>query len=432
MAPDLATATGTESVAFTPDQRVCELVFRNWVNRPATAADGSSSTITNAAVDGAPVTPRVEPGGAPGGAPGTLVTLPLPRCVEAGTTVRADLGFRIALGADSEERIGHSIPSRTAWMGTAMPLLAWVRGEGWVRDPAVRMSGETVVGEDFRLERAAGHRERRPGRRGHRNADRHVHTRPRPDDAHVHRGRRARRRRLRGRLRDHRGTQRGHPDPRRRPALRRPVHRQRSGPTSTCASSTKLQALLGPYPYPDLWATVSPTLSDGIEFPTHLQYGDVRERRPARRSSPTSSRTSGSTRWSATTSRANPWLDESFATYAQAVVSDQRDEYRLRDPTTPTCAAPIGAPMSFWDDPRRVQRRTPSASTTRAPPRSWPAGTGSAPSASTPPCAPTSRRTRTGSPQPSDVEAAFRDLPQVTRRAARARRVPYAHSAGHS
>lgn len=348
LAPDLASATGTESVRFTPDARICELVFRNWANRPATVADGTSSTITSAAVDGAPVTPRTEPGGAPPGAPGTLVTLPLPRCVEAGTTVRADLGFRIALGADSGERIGYSRESGTAWLATAVPLLAWVRGEGWVRDPAVRMSGETVVSEEFRLEAlrvtanadqsvagtgtATGTSSPAPGRTTH------AFTADAVRDVAVSAGAYAITEATSGSTRIH-------------------VAVPRSGVRSTgrdwadehVAELDKLQDLLGPYPYPDLWVTVTPTLSDGIEFPTHLQYGDV-----SRRTRPSLVAHELAHMWFyslvGNDQSRHPWLDESFATFAQAVVSGQRGEYRLRDRGDTDVRGPIGAPMSYWDD----------------------------------------------------------------------------------
>lgn len=347
MAPDLASATGTESVRFTPDERVCEMVFRNWPNRPATVGDGTSSTITSAAVDGTPVEARVEPGGAPAGAPGTLVTLPLPRCVDAGTTLRADLGFRVTLGADSGERIGYSPRTRTAWMATAVPLLAWVRGQGWVRDPAVRMPGETVVSEEFRLDalRVTANADQAvtgtgtagatsapaPGRTTHTFTADSVRdvavaagaydlTEARSGDTRIH------------------------------------VAVPRSGTRASgqewadehVRALAKLQDLLGPYPYPDLWVTVSPTIGDGIEFPTHLQYGDVSDR-----SRPSLVAHELAHEWFyslvGNDQSRDPWLDESFATYAQAVVSDQRDEYRLRQRDDPDVVGPIGAPMSYWD-----------------------------------------------------------------------------------
>ena len=78
LSSDLHTATGTETVRFTPDQQVCELGFRDWTDAPTSVAASNALDVTAASVDGRPVTPRTDPAGAPPGAPGTLVTLPLP------------------------------------------------------------------------------------------------------------------------------------------------------------------------------------------------------------------------------------------------------------------------------------------------------------------------------------------------------------------
>ena len=142
---------GRETVRFTPDLRICELVFRAWPNNPTMAASGSALVVDRAAVDGQQVTPRVEAGGAPAGAPGTLVELALPQCVEPGRTVTAELDFTLTLGVDADERIGHSPSTETAWFGSGYPLLAWERGRGWARDDAVPINGETASSETYRL-----------------------------------------------------------------------------------------------------------------------------------------------------------------------------------------------------------------------------------------------------------------------------------------
>jgi hypothetical protein len=92
VAPDLRSASGRESVVFTPDMRTCELVFRAWPNNPTMAKTGSSLTVTAASVDGRPVTSEISPAGSPPGSPGTLIQLPLARCLEPGQSVRAELG----------------------------------------------------------------------------------------------------------------------------------------------------------------------------------------------------------------------------------------------------------------------------------------------------------------------------------------------------
>ena len=52
MADDLASAEGTERVTFTPDEQVCELVFRAWPNNPATAVTGNALTVSAVSVGG--------------------------------------------------------------------------------------------------------------------------------------------------------------------------------------------------------------------------------------------------------------------------------------------------------------------------------------------------------------------------------------------
>ena len=138
-------------MTFTPDRRTCEAIFRAWPNKPEAAASGNRLEVTSVAVEGRPVKPVVEAAGAPRGTPGTLIRVPVNGCAPAGGKVTVDLAFSLTLGADGGERVGYSSEDRTAWMATAFPLLAWVRGSGWATDPAVDLFGETVTSEEFRL-----------------------------------------------------------------------------------------------------------------------------------------------------------------------------------------------------------------------------------------------------------------------------------------
>ncbi|GAA1380088.1 M1 family metallopeptidase [Pseudonocardia kongjuensis] len=356
LAPDLGSATGTQSVRFTPDDRTCELVFRLWANRPPTVADGTSSEITRAAVDGIPVTPVTEQAGAPEGAPGTLVELPLPACVDAGTPVTAELGFRITLGADSGQRIGRSPAAGTAWLGSPLPLLDHVRGRGWVRGDAVPLAGETVVSEDFRLASLAvtvdddqqvvgvgtpaGRTAAGPGR------NTHTFTADAIRDVAIAAG-------------DYTITGSTVGTTRVRVALPAPggpgVTDGTGGLRGTAADWTaavaeylpRLEALLGPHPYPDLWLTIVPTQSDGVEFPTHLQFGDVDD---DTRSALTAHELAHMWFYAlvGNDQGRDPWLDESFATWAQAVVADQAGYYRP-ERYSPAADGRIGDPMTAWD-----------------------------------------------------------------------------------
>lgn len=140
LADDLRTVTGTETVSFTPDLPVEELVFRLVPNGPGISAAGSGLVVD--AVRGDDVAgSRYEPLGAadPGGAYVVALDEPL----EAGETTEVELDFTLTLGAGEFERIGAD--DGVSWWASGAPLLAWEPGVGWARDPFVAVSGETTV-----------------------------------------------------------------------------------------------------------------------------------------------------------------------------------------------------------------------------------------------------------------------------------------------
>ncbi len=345
-------ATGRETVVFRPDQRVCELVFRLWPNKPETAAQGSSLAVTRAWVDGRPVRPRSRPATVygPGARPAkptppTLLELPLRRCVDAGERVRARLDFVLALGKDASERVGYSRPEGMAWFATAFPMLAWERGRGWMRDPAVELFGEMAGSEDFRLRAldvvvrrgvetmGTGRRERsRPGPRG---TVVHRFGAPAVRDVSVVVGDMDVLERTVGGVSVHvAGSTRGTERP-----LRLWLDR-------TTASLTNLTRLFGPYGYSDLWVTVVPDIDSGIEFPSAIQFGDVD---PVAFAPLVSHEVAHMWFYGlvGNDQGRDPWLDESFATYAQALVD--RDESAYLGVEVPAAAAGrLGEPMTYW------------------------------------------------------------------------------------
>jgi Peptidase family M1 domain len=353
MSADLSSAAGTESAVFTPDQQVCELVFRNWANKPTTARTGTATAITSATVDGVAVTPQVETAGAPPDAPGTLVSLPLPGCVPAGTRLQAVFGFTVTLGPEAGEWIGYSPGTGISWLGTAFPLLAWQRGVGWVRDPAVDLYGETVTSEDFRLAELSvtanedqnvlgtgvlvGTSSPAPGRVTHRFTAEAVR------DVSVSVGRFDVVNRQFGDVRVHVAT------PRSGSRISGPGWADEIG-----AQLDTLSRLLGPYPYSDLWATIVPPQSDGVEFPTALQFGDI-----GRSEMPALVAHELAHQWFyslvGNNQALDPWIDESFATYAEAIAIGEEDQ---RDPTDipDRVRGDLGRPMSFWADTGDFER----------------------------------------------------------------------------
>ncbi len=405
VAPDLRTLTGSESVLFTPDRPVCELVFRAWPNQPAT---GASMEISAATVDGTVVTPKVESAAAPAGTPGTLVELPLRTCVAAGTKLRADLSFRVTLGADADNRVGYSSSESIAWFGTAFPLLAWVGGEGWTRDPAADQYGERVTSEDFKLAAltviaaegqqvlgtgaAVGTSTPAPGRIAHRFTAEAVR------DVAVSVGHFDVVEKRVGNTLLHVGT----------PSSGTEVSGERWA-DEIAAKLRKLTDLLGPYPYTDLWASIIPAESDGLEFPTAIQFADEQ---PEEIPSLVAHEVAHQWFYSlvGNNQARDPWLDESFTTFAQAVVAGQEDEYQLSDISSELVGT-LGKPMEFWAsrDEQYVEGVYDQGAAVLLAGREQ-VGAGRFDAALRDYMRRMAHRVAT----PADVAAAFRDLPEVT------------------
>ncbi len=346
VAPDLTSVTGRESVVFTPDMRTCELVFRAWPNNPTMSKAGSSLTVTDTSVDGRPVTSQVIDAGAPPGSPGTLIEVPLTECLDPGESVRAELGFRLTLGANADERVGYSPDTQTAWFGSGFPLLAWVRGSGWARDPAVPMNGETVTSEDFVLAAlsvtaptdyqvvgtgvAAGATAgEAPGTTTHR------FTAPAVRDVAVAVGRYDILERDVGGVRVHLAT---------------PQAGTRAGPQDwadeVASAITSLTELFGPFPYPELSIAITPGQSDGTEFPAALQFGDVRSRQLR---ALVAHEVAHQWFYSLVSNNQaeHPWLDESLATFGESIASD--NDYQYSD-ISRRATGLMGQPMTYWAD----------------------------------------------------------------------------------
>ncbi|HSK55180.1 MAG TPA: M1 family aminopeptidase [Jiangellales bacterium] len=349
VAGDLRSVEGTERVDFTPDLEVCELVFRAWPNKPFLAEAGSALEVTEVLVDSVEVEPEVSPGGAPEGSPGTLVEVPLPECVDAGTTVTADLRFTVTLGEGVDERVGTSRMGDVAWFGTAFPLLAWEEGRGWARDEAVPVVGETTTSETFELRSLEvvapeGYEVLGTGSPAGEEAAgdgmmRHRFTAPAVRDVTVTVGRLDLATRDVGDVRVRVGT---------------PGSGSDADPEvwaeQVAEAVERVGSWLGPVPYPDVWVSVLPDQTDGIEFPGAVQFGDVS---PVEES------------WLVTHEVAHlwfyglvgnnqardPWLDEALATFVQMVTdpegggpSPNRGESYLGE---------VGQPMDHWLDYRR-------------------------------------------------------------------------------
>jgi hypothetical protein len=146
---DLASVSGTEHISFTPDLPITQLVFRLTANTAPSVASGNSITVTSAHADhgGGPAT--YTRSGAAASTQGGLLHIPFATRVAAGTTVTADITFRLRLGDQAFDRFGRvgSGSTRFAWFGSGEPLLAWERGFGWHSEQMIQFIAESATSE---------------------------------------------------------------------------------------------------------------------------------------------------------------------------------------------------------------------------------------------------------------------------------------------
>ncbi|PID53116.1 MAG: hypothetical protein CSA58_05095 [Micrococcales bacterium] len=345
IADDLRSATGSERVLFRPDAPVCELVFRTWVN---VTTDGDSNqvlAITDATVDGSarPVRMSVQD---------TLATVPLPRCVPAGTPVEVVLKFTLDPVPGLDERTSRT--KDLAWFATAYPLLAWQRGVGWVQDRPQRVAGETVTSETFALQglritaasrwQVAGVGEPAEVTTDPRSGLRtHTFRAPALRDVSF----------TVGRLVSETVRVAGSTV-----HLSLPAASTRS-PMASWRTTVKRQLgaisdYLGPVPYEHMWITVIPAMDTGLEMPGGAFLGDVKLRRE---------------RWLLAHELAHlwffglvgnnqardPWLDEAFASFVADVVQQQADSTG-ENHVPRRLKGSLGQPMSYWADSRHPDK----------------------------------------------------------------------------
>jgi hypothetical protein len=137
---DRVTVTGTETVVFTPDRRVGELVFRLVPNGPDSAPEGNRLVVDD--VRGKDVADgRYEKAAAAD--PGGLYVATLTDDLGAGDSTVVELRFTLTLGRRGFDRFGAD--EGVSWWASGAPLLAWEPGVGWAKDPFVDLGGETAT-----------------------------------------------------------------------------------------------------------------------------------------------------------------------------------------------------------------------------------------------------------------------------------------------
>lgn len=355
LAADRRSVEGSEHVTFIPDRPVRELVFRLWPNA-ANAPAGTQLTVTAVTLDAG--SPSPSPAGATparpagslatsfqteslGGRPGTqgtLLSVPLDGEQPAGHPIGATLVFRLALPAPAFDRWGST--GRTAWWASGQPMLAWAAGRGWQRDGAGPIPAEystseaadltvtvTVPAGDTVLMTGGqgGGVPAGPGRQAWRASS------PSARDVSV----------TVGRFALARGQAAGIPIT----AGVAPDLGEPADPAGLLAQTQRAVLALadryGPFPYASLAVTALPALtSGGIEYPGAIQVGGRR--------------------WDVVVPHEvahqyfyglvgdnqahDPWLDEAFATYSEALVNGDQAQY------LPALSAPgrVDAPVAAW------------------------------------------------------------------------------------
>jgi hypothetical protein len=314
LADDLRTVTGTETVVFTPDLPVGELVFRLVPNGPESAQVGNRLAVDAVRGDGVAAA-RYEPLGA--AEPGGLYVVDLDDPLAAGERTQVALDFTLTLGAGGFDRVGadHGV----SWWASGAPLLAWEPGVGWARDPFVGISGETATSPaavttlrvsapaDLAVLMTGAQAEPTPpDREGRRTW---TSSEPVARDVSVAAGRFA-------------TEQRTTPDGVEVTvgALPGAAVPPAELVTATVQAIGDLEEFLGPFPYRTLTVAQLPDYGGGIEYPSAiLQASESREVLVHEVAHMWFYGMVGNSQFR------DPWLDEAFASWAEALVDGPAD-----------------------------------------------------------------------------------------------------------
>lgn len=317
--------SGREQLRFTPDLAVTELVLRLWAAAPRLRRSGGSTTLRTVRVDGE-VRPYTRP-------TPTLVRIPWQGA--SGTTLTIDLDFDVTLPVGADDRLGSR--GSTSWLGSGFPLLAWERGRGWATEPATSAFAEASTSEEMDLARltvrhAPGLSVIATGDVVAEDAGRTVTRASAVRDVAVAVGD-FRMVTLPGKVPVVVGVDPSVPDDARTVAkeLARAlkVHTER----------------FGAYPYGRLVAAVVPDVRGGIEYPGAMFLGK------GQAADATASHEVAH-EWFyglvGNNQGRDPWLDEAFATYAEALDRNSAASYR-RVVIPADGRNKVGQPMTYWE-----------------------------------------------------------------------------------
>jgi peptidase M1-like protein len=311
IADDHRTVRGTERVVFRPDRAVTELVFRLTANTRPTVDEGNGIEVTSARADHGGGVYRFTAANAAASTQGGLLHIAFPAAVPAGTTITADLAFKVTLGQDSFDRFGTA--GEFAYFGSAQPLLSWERGFGWHAEEMIEFPAESATSEamDVDLTVVAPAKDTvimsgDPAEPPKGGATRTWHaTIAAARDVSVAAGPFAVSDTTVGGVK----LRVGAPSPSERDALVPEFQR----------AIRELARRFGPYPFPSLSVAQLPASGGGIEYPSSILMLDGSRLVAVHETAH---------QWFyamvGDSQARHPWLDEAFAQYAEQLVNDDR------------------------------------------------------------------------------------------------------------
>lgn len=321
--------TGTEHLVFTPDLPVGRLVFRLWAAAPVPARYGSRQAITSVSVDGerrAFSTPSP-----------TVVSIPWSGA--AGRPITVALGFTLTLPVGADERWGNR--GTTSWFASGLPLLAWEVGHGWDVEPPTTQFAEASTSEEMRLARLTVHHARgltvlATGGTVSRDATTLVTSAPAVRDVAV----------AVGPFRTASGTGPARVTVGVAPGLSDdPAELVRETETHLRSHIARF----GPFPYQHVVIAVLPDITGGIEYPGAILMS-TRQDKDA-----TLSHELGH-QWFyglvGDDQARDPWIDEAFATYSEAVDRGTASSYTSSSRVPAAVRGMTGKPMTYWEGRR--------------------------------------------------------------------------------
>jgi hypothetical protein len=255
------------------------------------------------------------------------------------------VAFTLRLPTGINDRFGHR--GTTAWFGSGLPLLAWERGRGWAVEPATAAFAEASTSEamaltSLRVRRATGLGVLATGVKiSDDGTTAEFHARSVRDVAVA--------------VGPFRTTQRSAGasvvDVGVAPSVR-------DDPARTATELTRAVrahvARFGPFPYERLAVAVLPDIRGGIEYPGVILMG-------AGQTKDATASHEVAHQWFygliGDDQARDPWLDESFATYAEALDRGTSPTYeRMVIPSSGKRRT--GQPMTFWESRQSIYFRS--------------------------------------------------------------------------